>query len=185
MTGTKLATRYAKSLLLLAVERGEVEQVFADMKLVSETCDHNKELQILLRSPIIKTDKKKSILREIFSAHIGKTSMAFIEIISNKRREYFLEHIADEFIIQYKENKHIATATVTSAFPLDASMKEKILALVRKGSQQEVDLIEKIDEKLIGGFILRIGDEQIDSSIQRRLNDLKKNFSENPYVKEF
>lgn len=185
MTGTKLASRYSRSLLLLAIERGEVEQVFRDMKLIARTCNENKELTILLRSPIIKTDKKKAILRQIFEQQIGKTSQAFIEIIANKRREYFLEKIAEEFTHQYKENKNIATATVTTTVPLDPELREKIMALVKNKTKQEVELIEKTDDKLIGGFVLRIGDTQIDSSIQRKLNDLKKNFSENPYVKEF
>ena len=185
MTGTKLASRYSRSLLLIAIERGEVEQVFNDMKLVAKTCSENRDLTVLLRSPIIKTDKKRSILREIFGNKISKTSLAFIEIITNKRREYFLWKIAEEFANQYKENKKITTATVTSTMKLDTVLKEKILALIKNKTKQEVDLIEKTDEKLIGGFILRIGDTQIDVSIQRKLNDLKKSFSENPYVKEF
>ncbi len=185
MTGTKLASRYSKSLLLLAIERNELERVFNDMKLVAKTCNENKDLTILLRSPIIKIDKKRSILREIFGTQIGKTSLAFIETITNKRREYFLEKIAEEFQNQYKENGKITTATVTTNIKLDGNLKEKILALVKNNAKVEVDLIEKLDEKLIGGFILRIGDTQIDNSIQRKLNDLKKDFSGNPFVRDF
>lgn len=185
MTGTKLSSRYSRSLLLLAIERGELNQVFEDMKLIAKTCHENRELVILLRSPIIKTDKKSVILHELFADKISKTSMAFIEIITNKRREYFLEKIAEEFTNQYKENNNIATATVTTTLKLDSSLREKILTLVKNKTKQEVELIERIDEKLIGGFVLRIGDTQIDASIHRKLSDLKKNFSENPYVKEF
>ena len=185
MTGTKLASRYSRSLLLLAIERGEVEQVFNDMKLIARVCNENRDLTVLLRSPIIKTDKKRAILREIFGNHIGKTALSFIEIITNKRREYFLEKIAEEFTVQYKENNKITTATVTTTMKLDTGLREKILVLIKNQTKQEVDLIECVDEKLIGGFILRIGDTQIDASIQRKLNDLRKNFNENPYVREF
>ena len=185
MTGVKLANRYSRSLLLLAMERGELEQVYNDMKLVSQTCSENKDLTVLLRSPIIKTDKKRAILHEIFGSSIGKTSMGFIEIITNKRREYFLEKIAEEFLSQYKENNRITTATVTTGKKLDSSLKEKILALIKNQNTAEVDLIEKLDENLIGGFVLRIGDNQIDASIQRKLNDLKKEFNQNPYLKGF
>lgn len=185
MTGVKLSARYSKSLLLLAIERGELDQVFSDMQLVAKTCNENRDLVLLLRSPIIKTDKKRDVLREIFGDKINKTSLAFIEIITNKRREYFLEKIAEEFTRQYKENNRIATATVTTTVKLDEGLKEKIMALVKNQTRQDVELIERIDEKLIGGFILRIGDTQIDASIHRKLIDLKKSFSENPYVKEF
>lgn len=185
MTGTKLSARYSRSLLLLAIERGELDQVFNDMKLISKTCSENRDLTILLRSPIIKTDKKRNILREIFADKISGTSLAFIEIITNKRREYFLEKIAEEFTHQYKQNSNITTAIVTTTAQLDGSLKEKIMTLVKNKTRQEVELIERVDEKLIGGFILRIGDNQIDASIHRKLSDLKKSFSENPYVKEF
>lgn len=185
MTGTKLASRYSRSLILLAIERGELNEVFSDMKLIAKTCRENRELALLLRSPIIKTDKKRNILHAIFGDKINRTSQGFLDIITNKRREFYLEKIAEAFAEQYKQTNHIVTATVTTTMPLDKTLKEKILELVNSKTNQGVELIEKTDDKLIGGFVLRIGDNQIDSSIQRKLNDLRKNFSENPYVKEF
>lgn len=185
MTGTKLANRYARSLVLLAIERNELEQVNEDMKLISETCHANRELVVLLKSPVIKTDKKKAILHELFAAKIGKTTLAFMDIITSKRRESYIEKIAEEFTTQYKETNKITTAVITTTVPLDTPLKDKIMKLVKDKTKQEVELVERIDEKLVGGFILRIGDTQIDDSIQRKLVELKKNFRENPYVREF
>lgn len=185
MKKTRVAIRYAKSLLTLSVEMGELEKAHEDMKLVAETCKNSRELTLLLKNPIVKTDKKTAILREIFSKHLGKMSFSFLEIIIRKRREYLLEHIANAFIKQYKSHKNILTATVTTTISLDAQLRKKILDIVKADTPSEVDLIEEIDEGLIGGFVLRVDDNQSDNSIRNKLNKLSKDFSKNPYIKDF
>ncbi|MFL5754411.1 MAG: ATP synthase F1 subunit delta [Bacteroidia bacterium] len=177
-----VATRYAKSLLDLAVEKGQLEAVYQDMLLVQQVSENNHDFVIMLESPIIKTDKKQSILHEIFKGKITDMSMSFIDIITDKRREMYVDDIAKSFVEQYKAQKRILTAVITSAAGIDDATRKKVMDLVKQTSQGEVELIEKVDKKLIGGFVLRIGDKQVDASIARKLNDLRKNFSENPYV---
>ena len=175
---TRVASRYAKSLLALALEQGEMENAYNDMKLVSETCDSSKDLSLLLQSPIIKPDKKTEILREIFAGRLGKLSLSFIDIIIKKRRENYLEAIAREFQYQYKSHKNILTAIVTSDVGLDDNIRSEIMKIVKDSANAEVELVEKADKDLIGGLILRIGDKQIDASIQRKLINLRRDFSE-------
>ena|ERR1700741_315574 len=179
-----VATRYAKSLINLAVEKGQLEAVYNDMLLVKNVSDNNHDFVIMLESPVIKTDKKQSILHEIFKGKISDLSMAFLDIITNKRREMYIDDIARSVVEQYKTNKKILTAVITSASGLDEATRKKVMELVKQSGTGEVELIEKVDKKLIGGFVLRIGDKQVDASISRKLNDLRKNFSENPYVSE-
>ena len=175
---TRVASRYAKSLLTLALEQGELENAYNDMKLVSETCDSSKDISLLLQSPIVKPDKKTEILKEIFASRLSKLSLSFIDIIIRKRRENYLEAIAREFLHQYKSHKNILTAIVTSAVGLDDKIRSEIMKIVRDSANAEVELVEKADNDLIGGLILRIGDKQIDASIQRKLLNLRKVFSE-------
>lgn len=178
MKETRVASRYAKSLLSLALEQGELENAYNDMKLVSETCDSSKDLSLLLQSPIIKPDKKTEILRKIFAGRLGKLSLSFIDIIIRKRRENYLEAIAREFQYQYKAHKNILTAVVTSAVGLDDKIRNEIMKIVKGSANAEVELVEKSDKDLIGGLILRIGDKQIDASILRKLINLRRDFSE-------
>ena len=178
MKETRVASRYAKSLLSLALEQGELENAYNDMKLVSETCDSSKDLSLLLQSPIIKPDKKTEILRKIFAGRLGKLSLSFIDIIIRKRRENYLEAIAREFQHQYKSHKNILTAVVTSAVGLDDKIRNEIMKIVKGSANAEVELVEKSDKDLIGGLILRIGDKQIDASILRKLINLRRAFSE-------
>jgi len=179
-----VATRYAKSLLDLAIEKGKLEDVYKDMLLVKQVADQNHDFVVMLDSPVIKTDKKQSILHEIFKGKISDMTMSFLDILTNKRREMYIDDVAVSFVEQYKTSKKILTAVITSAAGIDDATRKKVMELVKQTAQGEVELIEKVDKKLIGGFVLRIGDRQVDASISRKLNDLRKNFSENPYVSE-
>ena len=87
--------------------------------------------------------------------------------------------IAKAFLSQYKLHKNILTAVFTSASGIDQTIKNKVLELVKQTTQGEVELVEKIDKNLIGGFVLTIGDKQVDASVSRQLNDLRKTFTGN------
>jgi F-type H+-transporting ATPase subunit delta len=185
MRETIVASRYAKSLLDLALEQGQLEKVYADMKLILDVCRENADLTVFLKSPVINTDKKKSVLKQIFSGKLSPMTDAFINLMVSHKREMHLEYIAAEFLKQYKSHKKILTAVITTASGLDAALRSQVMELVKKSASSEVELEEKVDKSLIGGFVLRIGDKQVDASILRKLQELRKGFSENPYVKEF
>ena len=185
MKGTRVASRYAKSLINLAIERGELEKAYADMQLVSNTVKGSKELALFLKNPIIKADKKEAVLVSLFEGKISKITKEFIDIIARKRRELYLGEIAEDFVAQYRTNKKILTAVITTASGLDETLRGKVLEIVKGSARSEVELVEKIDKDLIGGFVLRIGDKQVDTSIARKLKQLTMNFSENPYIKEY
>lgn len=177
-----VASRYAKSLIDLAVDTKQLEEVRNDMKLISQVCKENHEFVLLLESPVIKTDKKMAIFKKVFEGKISNTTLAFLNVIATKRREGYIDNIAYDFETQYKAFKNITSAVITTAVPLDAATKAKVMELVKSKAKGEVDLVEKIDKSLIGGFILTVDDKQVDSSIKRKLNDLRKNFSGNAYV---
>ncbi|MEO6904615.1 MAG: ATP synthase F1 subunit delta [Bacteroidia bacterium] len=183
MVGTRIASRYAKSFIELAMEQGVLEEVYADMKLILETTKTSPDLVALLKSPIIDTNKKAVILKEIFETKINKLTLSYIQLIINKKREEHLVTIAQEFIIQYKEKKKILTAVITTAFGIDDITRKKVMEVVKGTGNNEVVLEEKIDKDIIGGFILRVGDKQIDASIARKLINLKNSFKENAFVK--
>ncbi|MGL5890825.1 MAG: ATP synthase F1 subunit delta [Bacteroidia bacterium] len=185
MRETRVSYRYAKALLDLAIEKGQLEQVREDMQLVRDTVHESRELEVLLKSPVVKTDKKQDILKAIFGGKIGVITTEFIDIITRKRREAELEIIAESFLSQYRINKNIVTAVITSAAALDDTLRKQVLEIVRQMAGTEVELTEKIDPELIGGFVLRVGDRQVDTSLIRQIRMLERSFSENPFIKEF
>ncbi len=185
MRDIKVASRYAKSLLSIALEQNSLEELHNDMVLVNDVCIANRDLVLLLKSPIVSRDKKKNILTEIFAKNVAKISLSFINIILTKKREGLLPDIASTFIDIYKQQKNIKTIQITTATTLQNEQKEKIISLLKTSEKSTIEIKEVVDEDIIGGLILRIEDKQIDESIRRKLSDLTKEFERNPYVKEF
>ena len=185
MKETRLASRYAKSLLSLSIEQNILSKTFSDMKHIQNICSENKDLVLLLKSPIIKTDKKLSILSEVFSSFVSEITMTFINIITSKKRERYLEGIAESFISLYKTHNDIETVTLTTSHPINEKTKLEILDFVKKNGKQKVEMTQVIDEELLGGMIIRMGDKQLDASVSRNIKKLKKSFNKNLYIKDF
>jgi F-type H+-transporting ATPase subunit delta len=175
-----------KSLLDLAIEQKALENVHNDMLLFARVVNESKPFAAMLKSPVIPHDKKSAILSKIFNGKVHALTMSFFDIITRKNREPLLPAIAREFHNAYNDHKGIGKATVTSAVPLDDKLRNEFETLVKQYSEKkQVELVEKVDPEMIGGFVLNIGDRQIDASIKSRLNALKLTFSQNPYIKEF
>lgn len=176
MSVSKIAIRYAKSLFELAKERAQVEEVNEDMKQFYNCCVQTKELAILLKSPIISGNKKIKILKSIFADIVNPLTMSIFEIIVRKKRESILKEIAEEFFSLYKKEKGIITTTIISSTKLSNELKSKIINVLTNETCSPIDLKENINADLIGGFIINLGDKQIDTSIASKLKRLKREF---------
>jgi F-type H+-transporting ATPase subunit delta len=183
MADIKAASRYVRSLLNLAVEKGVLEQVHSDMVSFDKVLDENRALLTMLRSPIIKHYKKRNILEALFQTRYNPLTVSFFKIITEKNRESLLPLIASEFHNAYIEHQGIGKASVITAVPLDNELREQILTVARKVvGKSQVELKEEVDPSIIGGFILNAGSQQIDSSIRHKLRVLQLNFNNNIQV---
>ncbi len=186
MADSRVASRYVKSLLGLAVEQGVLEAVHTDMLFFDKVCHSNRDFVLMLKSPIVRHEKKKEILNKLFSGRVHELTLSIINILTKKNREPLLPSIAREFHNAYNEYKGIGKALVISTVPVDNELRAELETIVKKLSNKtQIELEEKVDKDLIGGFILNVGDRQIDASIKSKLKALKIKFSENPFVKEF
>lgn len=179
MSEIKVASRYAKSLIDLAIENNGLEESYNDMVLFEKVVDESPELEAILKNPIVPLDKKTGILNGIFADKAGKLTLTFFKTVVNKGRSAILFATAKQFVQQYNLIKGIVTADVTTASALSPAAKEEIVAIVKKelGANQVI-VNEKVSEKLIGGFILKVGDKQFDASIANGLSKLKKEFAQ-------
>jgi F-type H+-transporting ATPase subunit delta len=185
MAETRVASRYVRSLLGLAVEQNALEAVHNDMQLFAKVAEENRAFAIMLRNPIIRHDKKREVLQAIFKGKVHPLTFAMFDIITKKNREPILIDIAKQFHNAYNVYNGITKGVVITAAPLDAELRKELEQMVRKiSNKKEVELIEKVDASMIGGFVLNVGDRQIDASIKNKLKELKLKFSYNPYVKE-
>ena len=185
MKQSKIAARYAKSLLGLVLEKNLLEETVNDMELVKSLCLTNKDFRMLLKSPVVKTDKKLNVFNQVFSNSLNELSMGFIKIITIKKREMHLEEISESFIHQYKLHKKIETASVTTAIQIDDKTRKEILSYISKYGNKNIELTEIVDENIIGGTIIKMGDKQLDTSISRTIKELKQTFNKNLYIKDF
>jgi F-type H+-transporting ATPase subunit delta len=183
MSQIQIAERYAKSLIDLAQEQKLLSEVFEDMKSVQEICK-NAEFTSMLQSPVIYSDKKLSIFKQLFEGKIQGLSMHFISLLINKGRESLLSSICTAFIEQYKVIKKIKTARILSATELDETelnkIKSRFAHWLKPG--EVMDLSQKVDASLIGGFVLEMGDQNYDASIKRQLAELKDNLYDKSYI---
>ena len=183
MSVYRIASRYAKALLTLSDEQGVLEKVNQDLLLFSEICKTNHDFVLMLKNPIITHDKKLSILESIFVNKVNELTLAFFRIITRKYREAYLPAITQEFHNLYNVKKQIQTAQITTTSALDEELRSEFKKLIQKTFGKEIELKEKIDKDLIGGFILQLEDRQIDNSLSTRLRELKMKFSEKLYQK--
>lgn len=176
MDQNRPALRYAKAVLNLAIEKKAAETVEGDMRHIAATIDQNSELQNLLKNPVIPAVLKKEVLQHIFTAsqHLIKD---LIRVLTDNKRIALLREVAHTYTMLYKKQRGEATAYVTTAIPLTPDLEAKIEAAVTKSISNNITVKNKIDENILGGFILSVGDLQYDASIAGNLNSIKKEFT--------
>lgn len=179
MSENKAASRYAKSMIDLSTEQNALQDMYQDMVLIGQVIGGNSELEAILNNPIIPLDKKAGILDSVFGTKVHNITRTFFKLIVSKGRSAILYATSKAFVAQYNVIKGIVTAEVTSAIELTDENRAEIIALVKKeNGANEVLIKEKVDQKLIGGFILKVGDRQFDASIASSLKKLKKEFAQ-------
>ncbi len=178
MSEQSVAFRYAKSLIGLAQEKGVLDTVYNDMQLFASTCQENRSLALTLKSPIVKHWKKLEILKALFETRVNPITFSIFEIITQKNREALLPAVATEFNRQYQRLKGIEVAHITTASPLTETQRSQFKTVIAQQTGKTIELSETVDPQLIGGYLLRVGDNQIDNSIKSRLNDLKVQFAQ-------
>jgi F-type H+-transporting ATPase subunit delta len=183
MQNPRLAGRYAKSLIDLAIERNQLEEAYKDILYMNELMRASSEFVTLLKSPVIAGDKKQKVLEALTAGKIGEITASFNRLLVNKGREKFLPDIVYAFIEQYKVFKDIHTVTLTTAIPVSEDVKKSIILKIKEaGHMKEVELETLVQENIIGGFILEADGRRVDVSIAYDLANIKKQFSNNDFI---
>jgi len=185
MSLKRVAFRYAKSLIELAQEQGKLEKVKEDVDGFLEALN-NRDFELLLKSPIVKEEKKSSIFKIIFSEKMDELTLRFFDIVLRKHRSDVLPDIAREFVHQYKIIKHITDVKVTTAVPLSEQSIEAIRSKIEqsKVTEENIEIQTEVDPSLIGGFVLEFEDKLYDASVVHKLALLKDEFDDNLYISQ-
>lgn len=175
MSAIKLASRYARAFVELSVEQDRLQQVYEDMVLVQEVLSGSRELQLFVKSPIIKPDAKQKVFDALFGNKLSDITAGYIRLIISKGRESYLSDIIQAFIGMYNDINGIVHIKVTSANDLTAEDEVRLSSmLMAETGAKEVRIEKKTDPSLIGGFVIHMGDRVYDATVSEKLKKLKK-----------
>lgn len=177
MSAGRIAIRYATPIIELAEEKKVLDKVKADMEMFAGLCKTERDFALMLKSPIIPHLKKAEILNKIFSGKVEAITLQAFDVIARKSRESLLAEIAEAYLHLYNDKKGLAVVSVTTSFKLDADQKKAFEKLAKEMSGKDPILKEKVDPSIVGGYVLNLGDTQLDQSVSGQLKDLKLRFS--------
>ncbi len=173
MNDSKISVRYAKAIYKLANEQQKLSETKNDMQLIFDTCQ-NDMFNEFLNSPIISITKKQAVLKSLFTNKVNKETLSFLDILAKNRRESYLQLVCMNFFAFYREHLGIKEVTLTTVNPLSQEYKDQITQILKTSFKSKIELKEKINKGLIGGFILKIEDQEIDASVSTKLDNIKK-----------
>ncbi len=185
MNNPRIAKRYAVSLLRLATERGCADQVYQNMKDLAGAVRSNRDLDRMFRSPLIKADAKNRILGALFAGSFDSLTMSFLELVVRKHREAETGGMAQAFVELFEQQKGTVRVRVTSAQAMDEGNRKDLEQQLRNALGNGVEFAYAQDPDLLGGYVMQSGDLRVDASLRRDLKELRRQFSDNPYLQKF
>jgi F-type H+-transporting ATPase subunit delta len=176
MANLRIAKRYAKALFEIAEETKKLEKITNDVVFIDSLVRSSRELQLFLKSPIIKEDKKREVLKEIFSdSRVDPVTLKFIMLLVEKKREDILHDIVKVYQQIYDEKMGIVSAEVVTAVEVGERLKKKIeQKILELTGAKKVKASYRVDPSIIGGIVIRVGDTVYDASIRRRIQLLRE-----------
>jgi F-type H+-transporting ATPase subunit delta len=174
MNESKISVRYAKALFILSKEKNMLEQIKEDMKNLLKLITSVAEFRMLMDNPILKPSQKMDILNSILKNHVQSLTQSFIELVVQNNRLHYLDSMARIYLDLFNRDLEIEPATLVTSVPIDEGLRHTLLRIVEKKLNIKMELEEKTDTSLIGGFILKIGNQQINASILNQLEKIKK-----------
>jgi len=176
MNDSKIPVRYSKALFELALEKDKLEKVYEDMKVLRQLCSM-KEVRDVLDNPVISPVKRREIFGAIAGKNIDTLTVKFLDLVFTQGREKYLHSMALDFINESRKHRGIKEVTITTVVPVTDSIRKEIASLGERTMKSKIELIEKSDASLIGGFILQVDDTYVDASVRSRLNRFRKEFA--------
>lgn len=178
MNQSKISVRYAKALFEVAKEKNVLKAIKDDIQGILSVFEQSPELSYLLTSPIYSASQKKKVLIETFGKSVNEFTSLFLNMLVDNKREAFLKNIALYFNDLVKEDLGIQSVSIKSATPLTKETEATLVKAVKDAYNKEVELTTEVDERLIGGFIMRVEDKELDASVATSLRLIKRELSD-------
>lgn len=185
MNNPRIAKRYAVSLLRLATEQGKADKVYHNMKELAAAVRGSRDLDRMFRSPLIKADAKNRVISALFGTTFDSLTLSFLELVVRKHREAESGGMAAAYVDLYERQQGTIRVRVTSAQTLDAANQQELENRLRTALGDGVVFSYSEDPELLGGYLIQSGDLRVDASLRKDLQQLRRQFSDNPYLQKF
>ena len=173
MLTNQLALKYAQAIYEITAELSRVDEAEQQLKLIYSVLSEHSDLYCLIYHPLVPASAKKKIIRQIFGRELDKSVKNFLLLLIDKRRESALPAIIQAYIRLAHEARNIAEAEVFTAKQLNQDQLNGLIAKLSKITGKTIVLKTAVDQKLLGGVVIKIGDKLIDGSIAHQLKRLK------------
>lgn len=174
MNESKISVRYAKALFLLGKEKNMLDTIVTDMQFVDELCTTVKDFWLMVESPVVKTSQKRKTVKLILADKLDSVSLNFLDMVFENRREIFIKDMVRNFLDLCRKDKGVVSAKLTTAGEVDKEGKANLSEMLKKAFDSKIELEEVLDKDIIGGFVLRVDDQELDASVSTQLNQIKR-----------
>ena len=173
-SGDLISDRYASALYDLAAEKKVVDSVLENLQNIKKTIEDNKELSLLIKSPLINSNDKLEVLIKLnSSSNLNQLSITFLKVVSNNKRFASLTSMISQFVNINANKRGSVLADITSADDLSEEQRINIKDQLKNILGNKLSLNFKVDKKIIGGLIIKVGSKMIDTSLANKINKLK------------
>ncbi len=173
-----VAARYAQALFDVARDNNTVAETENELRGFMRLVDESRDLQQVLYNPQVPVELKKEIVRGAFGKALSGTTLNFLCLALDRRREPYLKSIAERFFGLANETRNIVEAEVTTALELSVVHKVNLMQVLSRMTGKELRIRYQVDPVILGGLVVRLGDRIIDGSVKRQLERLKDSIRE-------
>jgi F-type H+-transporting ATPase subunit delta len=172
------ARRYAAALVEMAEESGAAVEIGAEVRQLAELLETQPQLRVLMASPALSSEDRRGMLQRVFQGRVSDTTYRFLQVLSGKNRLAQLPAVLDAYQSLLDERRGIVEVDAYVARPMDAAQKDQVARRVGEVLKREVVLHQYVNPELIGGLVLRVGDQLIDGSVSTQLKNLRQKLIE-------
>ena len=171
----QVAKTYGEALFMMAVEDGKSDSYLEEVTGILAILEENPDFEQLMKHPKISKVEKEEIVENVFKGNVSKEMTGFLKLVVSKERYGEIKNIFSYFVDKMKEEKKIGVAYVTCAVALDEARKKAVEdKLLATTGYKKMEMHYEVNESLIGGMVIRIGDRIVDSSVRTKIEEMKK-----------
>lgn len=173
-----VASRYAEALFQIGEEENSIDLLYSELKAVVDIFDENQEFFNIMKSPVISKKEKIELIDKVFSKGLNSNSINFLKILIEKDRISFIADIAMSYKERLNEKNNVIEGTVITAIPMKQDEMQELAKELSKKYNKKVNLENIVDKSILGGVLVRLGNEEIDGTVKTRLSKVKEQLSQ-------